>query len=134
MVHVDQLLVGMGYLWLILQNECVRYGPNSSISFPYFCFGKGCDLPPRCLVYMLYSTMGRRVAANVYSKEKQSKRDKEGALECFHIKCKTPKVLKECCAETEKHARQPLANQLNKKKDYIVHGIKTFMVWITEAL
>ena len=69
---------------------------------------------------MLYSTMGRRVAGNVYSKEKQSKRDKEGALECFRIKCKTPKVLKEHTRNT----REALANQLNNKKDYIVHGIK----------
>ena len=70
--------------------------------------GGTCDLPARCLVYMLYSTMGRRVAGNVYSKEKQSKRDKEGALECFHIKCKTPKVLKECAQKQknmlEKHS------------------------------
>ena len=46
-----------------------------------------------------------------------------------------PKGPQRTHAETEKHAQEALANQLNSKKDYIVHGIKgTFMVWFTGAL
>ena len=73
---------------------------------------------------MLYSTMGHRVAGNVYSTEKESKQDKEGGLEYFRIKCKTPKILKEHAWKQKKNAQEGFANQLNNKKDYIVHGIK----------
>ena len=42
----------------------------------------------------------------------------------FLYQMQDPKGPQRTRAETEKHAREALANQLNNQKDYIVHGIE----------
>ena len=71
----------------------------------------------------MYSTMGRQVPGNVYRKEKQSKRDKEGALECFLSK-RPQRTRAKTELENMLRRREALASQLNNKTDYIVYGVK----------
>ena len=68
--------------------------------------------------------MERRVPGNVNNKEKLKTGQKGGYVRVLPYQTDDPNGPLRMRTETEKHAREALDNQLNGKKDYIVHGIK----------
>ena len=86
--------------------------------------GGTCDLPARCLVCNAIQYNGASSCWKCLQQGKTVKTGKQGCVRAFPYQMEDPKGPQRTRAETEKHARHALANQLNGKKDYIVHGIK----------
>ena len=86
--------------------------------------GGTCDLPARCLVCNAIQYNGASSCWKCLQQGKTVKTGKQGCVRAFPYQMEDPKGPQRTRAETEKHARHALANQLNDKKDYIVHGIK----------
>lgn len=86
--------------------------------------GGTCDLPARCLVCNAIQYNGASSCWKCLQQGKTVKTGQRGCVRVFLYKMQDPKGPQRTRAETEKHAREALANQLNYKKDYIVHGIK----------
>ena len=61
-----------------------------NVTCPGVLLGGTCDLRARCLVCNALQYNGTLSCWKCLQQGKQSKQDKEGALECFRIKCKTP--------------------------------------------
>jgi len=86
--------------------------------------GGTCDLPARCLVCNAIQYNGASSCWKCLQQGKTVKTGQRGCVRVFPYQMQDPKGPQRTRAETEKHAREALANQLNNKKDYIVHGIK----------
>ncbi|XP_068737234.1 uncharacterized protein [Montipora capricornis] len=86
--------------------------------------GGTCDLPARCLVCNAIQYNGASSCWKCLQQGKTVKTGQRGCVRVFPYQMQDPKGPQRTRAETEKNAREALANQLNNKKDYIVHGIK----------
>ena len=87
--------------------------------------GGTCDLPARCLVCNAIQYNGASSCWKCLQQGKTVKTGQRGGcVRVFPYQMDDPKGPQQTRPETERHAKEALTNQLNGKKDYIVHGIK----------
>ena len=96
-----------------------------SITCQGVLLGGTCDLPARCLVCNAIQYNGASSCWKCLQQGKTVKTGQRGGyVRVFPYQTEDPKGPLRTQAETREHAREALTNQLNNKKDYIVHGIK----------